>query len=308
MRSVVFAYQEVGFVCLEALLDMGADVCAVFTHEDEPGEEIWFRSVARLARARKLPVFLPERVGTPEWLSHLREWNPDFLFSFYYRKILPPEVLATARRGALNLHGSLLPRYRGRCPVNWVLINGEEETGVTLHYMEARADTGDIVAQRRVPITADDTARTLYAKITEAAAQLVRETYPLLCSGTAPRVPQDHAAATKFGGRRPEDGLIHWEAEARVIHNLVRAVTHPYPGAFTEWQGKRLFVWEARVDEQPSGAEVAPGTVVGVHGGLLVHTGRGRVRLTRLQVEGEKELPAAEWVRRHAIEEGEKLG
>lgn len=301
---MVFAYQEVGCVCLEALSDLGAEVCAVFTHEDDPGEERWFRSVAELARHQGLPVFTPEQVGTPEWLARLRAWDPDFLFSFYYRKILPPEVLATARRGALNLHGSLLPRYRGRCPVNWVLIHGEQETGVTLHYMEARADRGDIVAQRRVPISEEDTVRTLYAKITVAARELVLETYPLLCAGTAPRVPQDHSAATKFGGRRPEDGRIDWSAEARTIYNLVRAVTHPYPGAFTEWQGRRLFVWEARVDTTRSAEGVAPGTVVGTDGELLVQTGRGCLRLTRVQLDGEEELAAAQWVRLHSIERG----
>ncbi len=307
MRSVVFAYQEVGYVCLEALLGMGAEVCAVFTHTDDPGEELWFRSVAELAREHNLPVFAPEQVAMPEWLARLRAWDPDFLFSLYYRKILPPEVLATARRGALNVHGSLLPRYRGRCPVNWVLIHGEQETGVTLHYMEARADRGDIVAQRRVAITEDDTARTLYAKITDAAGMLMRETYPLLCAGTAPRVPQDHAAATKFGGRRPEDGLIDWRAEARVIRNLVRAVTHPYPGAFTQLQDRRLFVWEARIDEQQVAPGASPGTVVGTDGGLVVQTGGGRLRLTRLQLDGEKEMQGSEWVRRHRIRKGMEL-
>jgi methionyl-tRNA formyltransferase len=304
MRSVVFAYQEVGYVCLEALLGMGAEVCAVFTHEDDAGEEVWFRSVADLACRNNLPVFYPDRVGTPEWLARLRQWDADFLFSFYYRKILPPEVLTTARRGALNLHGSLLPRYRGRCPVNWVLIHGEQETGVTLHYMEARADRGDIVAQRRVLITENDTARTLYAKMTEAAEKLMRETYPLLCAGTAPRVPQDHAAATKFGGRRPEDGLIDWHVEAQVIHNLVRAVTHPYPGAFTRWKGRRVFVWEARVGGEHVGRELRPGTVVATDGGLVVQTGAGCLRVTRLQLDGEDEMPAAEWAQRHAVEEG----
>jgi methionyl-tRNA formyltransferase len=307
VRSVVFAYQEVGYVCLEALLGMGAEVCAVFTHEDDPGEELWFRSVAELARRHSLPVFYAEAVGTPEWLARLREWDPDFLFSFYYRKILSPEVLATARRGALNLHGSLLPRYRGRCPVNWVLINGERETGVTLHYMEARADRGDVVAQQRVPISEDDTARTLYAKMTKAAERLMRETYPLLCAGTAPRVPQDHAAATKFGGRRPEDGLIDWHAAARVIHDLVRAVTHPYPGAFTGWQGRRVLVWEARVDGHASGQNVAPGTVVSTEGGLVLQTGSGCLRVMSLQLDGEDEMRATEWVRSHAVEKGERF-
>jgi len=304
MRSVLFAYQEVGYVCLETLLDIGADIAAVFSHEDDPDETIWFRSVAELAASRGLPVFSPQRVGTEEWLDRLREWRPDFLFSFYYRKVLPAAVLSTARLGALNLHGSLLPRYRGRCPVNWVLINGERETGVTLHYMEAKPDTGDIVAQQSVPIAEDDTVRSLYAKMTAAAGELLRETYPLLCAGRAQRIPQDAAEATTFGGRRPEDGRIDWRAGARMIYDLIRAVTHPYPGAFAHWCGRPLLIWEARVADEEKRPDGVPGRVSATDGGLVVETGCGRLRVMRVQYEGEEELPAMDWARRYGLEEG----
>jgi methionyl-tRNA formyltransferase len=307
MRSVVFAYQEVGYVCLAALLDMGAEVCAVFTHEDDPNEEIWFRSVRRLAEERDLPVFTPNGLTGGDWIERLRAWSPEFLFSFYYRRLLPSEVLQTARRAALNLHGSFLPRYRGRCPVNWVLIHGESETGVTLHHMVERPDRGDIVAQRRVPITEEDTVRTLYAKQTVAAEEMFRDIYPRLCDGTAPRIPQDHSQASYFGGRKPEDGRIDWVADAVSIHNLVRAVTHPYPGAFTHWQDKRLFVWEARPLPDLARA-VTPGTVVGVGEGLDVQAAGGVLRVLRVQLEGEEELSGAEWARRHAVEPGCVLG
>ena len=173
------------------------------------------------------------------------------MFSFYFRQILKPALLAIPSRGALNLHGSLLPRYRGRCPVNWVLVHGETETGVTLHYMEPTPDTGDIVAQRRVPITDDDTALTLNRKLGEAARELLRVTFPALLAGTAPRMPQDHTRATTFGGRRPEDGRLAWRRPARELYNLVRAVTHPYPGAFTTWAGTKLLVWKARPLDEP---------------------------------------------------------
>ena len=307
MRSVVFAYQDVGYVCLEALLDMGAEVSAVFTHDDAPGEEIWFRSVRALAERHGLPVFTPSKLDQGEWIERLQQWAPDFLFSFYYRNLLPAAVLDTASRAALNLHGSLLPRYRGRCPVNWVLIHGESETGVTLHHMVEKADRGDIVAQRRVAIADDDTARTLYGKLTSAAAELVRDSYPRLCAGTAARVPQDQAAASYFGGRKPEDGRIDWKGEARSVYNLVRAVTHPYPGAFTTWQGRPLLVWEARVVESESIAP-PPGTIVAAPDAIDVQTGRGRLRLIRVQLEGEAELPAAEWARKHGINSGAALG
>jgi methionyl-tRNA formyltransferase len=307
MRSIVFAYSDAGYACLEVLLDLGAEVAAVFTHDDDPGEEIWFRSVRRLAEARGIPVFTPERFDSGDWIARLRAWQPDFIFSFYYRRLLPAAVLETARRGALNLHCSLLPKYRGRCPANWVLINGERETGVTLHYMVAKADAGDIVAQRGVPIADDDTAHTLHGKLTAAAVALLRETYPQLCAGTAPRTVQDHARATYFGGRRPADGVIDWARSARQIYDLVRAVTHPYPGAFTTWRGRQLLVWWAKADGGAGASPAAPGTVVGVDRELVVQTGSGGLRITRVQLEGEDETDAGAWARQHGVTEGTRL-
>ena len=301
MRSVVFAYHDIGVVCLQALLDSGDDVRAVFTHDDDPGEEIWFRSVRTLAESRGIPVFAPDRVNTPEWIARIRELRPDFIFSFYYRRLLGAELLAIPTRGSLNMHGSLLPHYRGRCPVNWVLIHGERETGVTLHYMEVKPDRGDIVAQRAVPITDDDTALTLFRKLTDAAAIVMRETYPLLRDGRAPRISQDHTTASYFGGRKPEDGRIHWDQSATTIRNLVRAVTHPYPGAFALWQERKLFVWEAqRVD----GVGDTPGQVVAIDDGIVVQTGEGALRITRAQLEGDAEASGAACARRGRITEG----
>jgi len=192
----------------------------------------------------------------------------------------------------LNLHGSLLPRYRGRCPVNWVLVHGETETGITLHYMEEKADRGDIVAQTAIPITPEDTAATLLARMTAAAGQLFRETYPRLRSGQAERFPQDHARASYFGGRRPEDGKIDWRQPATAIYNLMRAVTHPYPGAFTFFQGRKLLVWAGQIMAASVTEPVEPGQVTaGVPGeGLLVATGDGHFLITQAQWEGEPEF------------------
>src|SRR5262249_29024809 len=237
VRLVVMAYQDIGWVALDELLSLGAEIAAVVTHRDDPGENVWFRSVAERARQAGLPVRMPASVNDPEVIATIARLAPDVIFSFYFRELLSAEVLALARQAALNLHGSLLPRYRGRCPVNWVLVHGERETGVTLHHMEARPDRGDIVAQRAVPIADDDTALSLNRKLGEAARLLLRETYPLLLAGRAPRIPQDHARASYFGGRRPEDGRLQWRQSARQLYNLVRAVTHPYPGAFTTFRG-----------------------------------------------------------------------
>lgn len=307
LRAVVFAYQDVGYVGLEALLEMGAEIPAVITHEDSPGEEIWFRSVRELAEKHDLPVFTPAKLDA-EWVERLRRWQPEFLFSFYYRNLLPTAVLETASRAALNLHGSLLPRYRGRCPVNWVLIHGEGETGVTLHHMVEKPDRGDIVAQERVEITDEDTARSLYGKMTTAAARLMRDIYPRLVDGTAPRIPQDQAKASYFGGRKPEDGRIHWEQDARAVYNLVRAVTHPYPGAFTTVGGKKLFVWQAKPGPG-AGGRGPVGEVLEIGPRLLVRAGGDSLlELVSIQSEGEEEMSAGRWAGREKLAVGTILG
>src|SRR5262249_33689746 len=245
MRAVVCAYGEIGAAGLETLLELGCDVALVVTHEDAPGERIWFRSVRDLARAAGVRAIAPANANAPEPLALLGESAPEFLFSFYFRQMLKSPALAVARRGALNLHGSLLPRFRGRAPVNWVLIEGERETGLTLHYMDEKPDHGDVVAQRAVAIGRDDSALTLTRKLAGAARELLRDAIPRLAAGTAARITQDHTQSTYYGGRRPEDGAIDWRAPPERVRNLVRAVTDPWPGAFTWLRGRALTVWWA---------------------------------------------------------------
>jgi len=214
-------------------------------------------------------------------------------------------MLDCARLAALNLHGSLLPKYRGRCPVNWVLVKGEEKTGVTLHVMEVKPDAGDIVAQREVEIAFEDTAHSLFLKLASAARTLMKEILPELLRGSIPRVPQ-RGASSYFGGRRPEDGLVDWSADARTVYNLVRAVTHPYPGAFTFVDEKKLFIWKAQPIDIPRTA--ADGAVVSLHP-LVVSAKQGGLRLVSVQLEGEAESTAEEFVATHQLKlEGKRLG
>jgi UDP-4-amino-4-deoxy-L-arabinose formyltransferase/UDP-glucuronic acid dehydrogenase (UDP-4-keto-hexauronic acid decarboxylating) len=296
MKVVVMGYHDIGYICLRELLAAGADVRAVVTHADNPGETIWFRSVRDLAFERCLPVFQPPDVNAPAMVEAMRRIAPDVIFSFYFRQMLGRAILDIPRAGAFNLHGSLLPRYRGRCPVNWVLVRGESETGVTLHRMEIKADSGPILAQARVPIDFTDSARTLFDKMTDAAAALMRETWPRMLRGEITETPQDHAAASYFGGRSQKDGLIDWGRPATAIYNLVRAVTHPYPGAFTLVPGgRRLFVWWAEPDEDAPTGGAAPGTVLSPRrpGAIDVATGKGVLRIVRAQAEGGEEAAAA---------------
>ena len=289
---MLFAYHEMGCACIQELLAMGAPIVALFTHHDTPGEEIWWRSCAELARAHQLPVYAPEKLDQ-RWTAIIAAMRPAVIYSFYYRNLLPEAVLRLAPLGAYNLHGSLLPKYRGRAPVNWMLVNGEREGGVTLHHMVARADAGDIVAQRAIEITDDDTAVTLYRKIVPLGAKLIRECHPLIAAGCAPRHPQDLAAGSYYGRRRPDDGRIDWRWPARRIFNLVRAVTHPYPGAFCFAGGCKIFIWQARVAAE-TGTQGEPGAVIANNAatGVAIAAGAGAVLVVSAQFEGEAEEPA----------------
>lgn len=250
--AVVFAYHDVGVRGLETLLARGFDVPLVVTHEDDPGEGAWFASVAEHAHRYAIDTITPARADLPALAGRLAALRPDFIFSFYYRHLIPPALLETPARGALNLHGSLLPRYRGRAPVNWAVLAGESETGASLHYMTTEPDAGDLVDQEAVPILPNDTAAEVMAKVTVAAERLLWRVTPALAAGTAPRTPLDLAAGNYCGRRRPEDGRIDWRRSAWEIHNLVRAVAPPYPGAFTDIAGGRLFVLGSHFRDEPA--------------------------------------------------------
>jgi len=290
-RCVLFAYHDTGYAFMEALLALGAPIVALFTHQDDPHEEVWWRSCAELAARNSIPVFTPERVDT-DVIACVVSLRPEVIYSVYYRYLLPDAILNSATIGAFNLHGSLLPNYRGRAPVNWMIVNGEREAGLTLHHMVARADAGDIVAQRSCSIDDSDTALTLYRKLAPLGAEISREYHPLIVTGRAPRIAQDLRRATYFGRRRPEDGRIDWRWPARRIFNLVRAVTHPYPGSFCFAAGKKLFIWEARIARE-NGVMGAPGEIIGdVDGGLEIAAGQGSLIVTLAQFEADQEAGA----------------
>ncbi|KWR73651.1 bifunctional UDP-4-amino-4-deoxy-L-arabinose formyltransferase/UDP-glucuronic acid oxidase ArnA [Pseudomonas citronellolis] len=261
-KTLVFAYHDIGCAGIEALLAAGYQIDAVFTHADDARENRFFGSVAQLCAQRGIPVHAPEDVNHPLWIARIRELQPQFIFSFYYRHLLGEELLACARRGAFNLHGSLLPRYRGRAPANWVLVNGESETGVTLHRMVKRADAGAIIAQQRVAIDAEDTALSLHGKLREAAGELLGRLLPAMLEGDFVEREQDESQASYFGRRTPADGLLDWRRPASELHNLVRAVTQPYPGAFAPVGERKLIVWQSKV--VPGNQGRPAGAVLGV--------------------------------------------
>jgi methionyl-tRNA formyltransferase len=292
---VVCAYHNVGYRCIQQLLGQGAQIAMVFTHEDSPTEEIWFQSVRGLAEQHGIPCVTTD-INLPLNVERVRSIAPAFIFSFYYRNMITADVLAIPRLGALNLHGSQLPRYRGRVPVNWAVINGETETGATLHYMVEKPDAGDIVDQERVEIAFTDTARDVFGKVTDAAVTVIARAWPLLRDGRAARIPMNLAEGNYCGGRRPSDGRIDWKNSAVQIYNLIRGVTHPYPGAFTWLGGKRVTIWQA----WPVEGNGPPGQILSQNP-LLAGTGKGALEIRSLQLEGGQECSAAEFVMHHSM-------
>jgi methionyl-tRNA formyltransferase len=296
-RAVVFAYHDVGCRCLGVLLDRKVEVPLVVTHRDDPKETLWFGSVAALARARGLEVAAPDDPNDPEFVARVRGLNPDFLFSFYYRSMLGRALLAIPRRGAFNMHGSLLPRYRGRAPVNWAVLHGETRTGATLHEMVEKPDAGRIVDQEAVAILPDDLAVEVFGKVTAAAERVLARSLPGLVDGSAVLRAQDLSQGSYFGGRKPEDGRIDWSRPARRVHDLVRAVAPPYPGAFTEFEGRRLRVLRTRL--LPRRDPERASAFLQAEGGrcLAACADGGVLELLELELDGEP-LSAQEFAHR----------
>jgi methionyl-tRNA formyltransferase len=289
---VVFAYSEVGVRCVRALLEQGIEIPLLFTHADDPGEHRWFASVRQLAEAHDLEVVAPDTPNTPEWIAAGQAASPDFLFSFYYRYMLDKAWLKVPRRGALNMHGSLLPKYRGRAPVHWAILNGESVTGASLHYMVEKPDAGALVDQESVPILEDDTALEVSLKVAAAAEQVLKRSLPALVAGSAPARPLNLAEGSYFGRRTPEDGRIDWRRTARAVHDLVRAVAPPFPGAFTEVNGCRLAVLETRVDGQPPRHASHAPCLYAEKGEWYADCIDGRrLRMVRLAIDGEPVRP-----------------
>jgi len=283
MKAVVFAYHNMGCTGIKSLIKNGYEITAVFTHADDPEENIFFESVARLAAENNIPVFAPEDVNHPLWIEQLKAMQPDVLFSFYYRTMLSQEVLDIAPQGSMNLHGSLLPLYRGRAPINWALVNGETETGVTLHHMTTQADAGDIVVQEKLSIADNDSALTLNQKLCDLASSMLDKVLPEIASGSATRTTQKHSEATCFSGRSSEDGEIDWNATATEAYNLVRAVTQPYPGAFTFTGDRKITIWSATVIAAT--ADVSPGTITS-HSPLTIACKEDQLQVDFGQSEG----------------------
>jgi methionyl-tRNA formyltransferase len=286
-RILFFGYSEVGFECLSLLLERGDNVVALFTHEDNPNEKIWFQTPAVAARKKGIPVFTPEKITTPEWLERIAALQPDLILSVYYRNMISTKILGLAKLGAFNLHGSLLPKYRGRAPINWAVLHGEPRIGMTLHRMVKAPDAGAIVDQEGIDLGPRDTAEQAFRKVLPCARRVIARQIDALLAGTATETPQDESQVTYFGGRKPEDGRIDWTRTSGQIFNLIRAVTDPYPGAFTDLPGARLMVWWAEPESPATkGLRGRAGEVLSVSP-LVVATADGALELTKTEWRGD---------------------
>ena len=299
---------EEGRRCLEALLAGGERFVGFVTLKEE-----WAAQTSGavpfddLAERYGVPLLKVRDLNHPANVERVRALGPDLILVIGWTRLVGPEILKIPSKGSVGFHASMLPKYGGRAPVNWAIINGEMETGNTMFFLDGGVDTGDIIAQRKITIDEDDTCATLYRKVSDAAIEMLRQNLPLLKEGRAPRRPQERSQVTLMPKRTPEDGLIDWSKDCRALYNWVRALTHPYPGAFTQAGPSRLFIWRAAADPGARGG--APGEVLAVEErSLLVATGGGGLRILSAQVEGEPEDEAGAVARRHRWAAGTRLG
>ena len=307
MRVLFFGTAEFAVPSLAALAESGLEILAVVTQPDKPqgrGLKVSMSPVKHAAAGLGLPILQPKRVRAESFLTQATSMKADVLALAAFGQIIPQGLLDLPPLGPINVHGSLLPAYRGAAPIQRAILNGETTTGVTTMWMDASLDTGDILLQRAVPIAPDDTTGTLIPKMASAGAELLLETLEGLAAGTCPRTPQNHTLATYAPSIEPEDSVIRWRETAEAVRNRVRAMS-PRPGAFATYRGRRIKVWTARVNRDAAGA---PGEVLAVgRESILTGTFSGGLELLEVQAEGSRRMNAGEWARGARIAPGDRF-
>jgi methionyl-tRNA formyltransferase len=311
LRAVFLGTPEFAIPALRRLRD-AVELVAVMTQPDRPsgrGRRVTLPPVAQVARQLGIRVLQPARLKDPATIETIRELKPDIIITVAYGKIIPSVLLTLPRLGCINVHPSLLPKYRGASPIQAAIADGQRETGVTIMYQSETLDAGDIILQRRVPIDPDDTAHTLEAKLAEAGAQALLEALPLVAAGTAPRIPQDESLATYVGKLTKGDGQLDWSKPAHALGLFIRAMD-PWPSAYTRHRGKLLKIWQGIPLDHPAARTAHPGTVVDVRRGegFVVAAGEGALLVTEVQLEGRNRMSADEYTRGARVQVGEQLG
>lgn len=314
MRVIFMGTPDFSVGTLEAIIEAGHEVVLVVTQPDKPkgrGNEIAYSPVKECALAHGIEVFQPVRIKEADNVEYLRKYNPDIIIVVAFGQILPQSILDMAKYGCINVHASLLPKYRGAAPIQWAVINGEEITGVTTMRMDIGVDTGDMIAKREVRLAEDETGGSLFDKLAKVGAQLLVETMDMIADGTAQYIPQDHSVATHTSMITKEFGEIDWSKSAKEIECLIRGL-NPWPSAYTFLDTKMLKIWKAAVvkeediPENPENKE--PGTVVAVtRESIYVKTGDGLLALLEVQLQGKKRMACDAFLRGYHVEEGVQL-
>ena len=313
MRVVYMGTPDFAVGTLEAILAAGHEVAGVVTQQDKPvgrKQELKPTAVKACALAHNLPVYQPAKVrNNPEFFETLKELAPEVIVVAAYGQIIPKEVLELPKYGCLNVHASLLPKYRGAAPIQWAVIDGEEKSGVTIMQMNEGLDTGDMIAKTELTLDAEETGGSLFDRLAEAGAKLLVETLVKVEQGDIHPEPQPAESTTAYARMiTKNDGRIDWNSSAVAIERLVRGL-NPWPSAFTSLNGKGLKIWKSQVVTENAGQEKAPGCVLAAGAeGLDVQTGDGVLRITELQLEGKKRMAAGDFLRGHGIPAGTVLG
>jgi len=309
LKVVFMGTPEFAVVSLQRLLENQIPVIGVVTGPDKPsgrGLHVQPAPVKKLATRQSLPILQPEKLREAQFIQSLREWQADIFLAVAFR-ILPPEVFTIPPLGTINVHAALLPKYRGAAPIQWAIINGEKETGVTTFFIEEKVDTGDMILQNKTPIGEFETAGELHDRLAVMGADLLIETLEQVASGKLQRKPQ--SGEVSLAPKITKDiAAIDWKKPSREIFNFIRGM-NPVPGAFTHWQGHNLKIFRARIiDEADSGSEAGMALKANAKAGeLIIQTGRGHLAIDELQLEGKRRMPAAEFLRGHQIQNLEKL-
>ena len=271
MRIVFVSGVELGRACAERLFEKKFDIAAIFCLPASASSRSGYADFSGLGKKYGVPVFRYEDINTPEAVAKIKGLAPDLLVVIGWSGIIGDTVLGIPKKGVLGHHPTLLPAHRGNAPIPWTLINGLARSGVTLMFLEKEVDRGDIAGQREFDIALEDDAADVYSKATKTTISLLLEVLPKIADGTLVRRPQDQSRASKWGKRKPEDGIIDWNCMAIYLYNWVRGLAHPYPGAFTFFEGKKLFIWKAKMAESTPRSE--PGEIIEADGELIVKCG-----------------------------------
>lgn len=304
-RIIFMGTPEFAVPCLKALIESGQDVIAVVTQPDKPkgrGKHLTSPPVKELALKCDIPVLQPEKIKDEPFVNALKNLCPDVIAVVAYGKILPKAVLDMPPLGCINVHASLLPKYRGAAPINRAIINGEKETGITTMLMDEGMDTGDMLLTERVEIKDDDTAASLRDRLKHIGAELLIRTIKGIESGVVQPIKQDDSQATYAPMLKKEDGRIDWTLKAEEIRNLIRGL-NPWPGAYTRWEGKQIKIFKGeRVKGQGSGVKEEPGTIINVSAdGICVAAGKDALLITELQPENKNKMSASEFIKGYRI-------